>query len=314
MEDALTNEQLLLLKQHDTFDEYGLDLSCITLLDDIVDHCSDDLDLLLGRIQREKVQLVDQKKRNTNCYQMLCVLDIVIEHFDKPLDEDASELSFYRRFATLLDHVFWNLDIKMQDGETASDAMEHNQNVYGYDATNTFGRKIDLLLKMETGMIELSSNEWKCRKTAHMVKRQRSKNLMSNCAILSKLYLESGAEVNQLMAMDFVGMNGYLYLLQFKNGLFVPSVLSKIFLPTDISHLGLFKESVKALFMWKEFLADVVKKLKKKILVKQLEKNLDDMVYGPSSHCTEQIPSPPLVFFTPKQNRVKKRKLISLED
>ncbi|CAO3601411.1 unnamed protein product [Absidia cylindrospora] len=31
--------------------------------------------------------------------------NIVIEHFDKPLDEDA----------TLLDHAFWNLDIKMQE-------------------------------------------------------------------------------------------------------------------------------------------------------------------------------------------------------
>lgn len=36
-----------------------------------------------------------------------------VEYFDKALDDDASEVTFYRRFAMLLDVVFGDLSIKM---------------------------------------------------------------------------------------------------------------------------------------------------------------------------------------------------------
>lgn len=96
-------------------------------------------------------------------------------------------------------------------GENVSNATklarEHNLGTYGYDATSSFGRRIDLMLKLKDSTIELSSNEWKSKRTRHMLKKQQSKNIRSNCAILNKLFITSKMSINQTMAVDVVGKN-----------------------------------------------------------------------------------------------------------
>lgn len=96
-------------------------------------------------------------------------------------------------------------------GENVSNATklarEHNLGTYGYDATSSFGRRIDLMLKLKDSTIELSSNEWKSKRTRHMLKKQQSKNIRSNCAILNKLFITSKMSINQTKAVDVVGKN-----------------------------------------------------------------------------------------------------------
>lgn len=76
-----------------------------------------------------------------------------------------------------------------------------------YDTSNFFGRKVDLLLKIRETTVELASNEWKSDRTKYLQLKQQSKNLRSNCAILNKLYIESGTLINMIMAADVVGRN-----------------------------------------------------------------------------------------------------------
>lgn len=73
-------------------------------------------------------------------------------------------------------------------------AMRQND----YDTSNLFGRKIDLLLKIKDTTAELTLNEWKSNRTKHLQLKQQGKNLRSNCAILNKLYIESGTIINKL--------------------------------------------------------------------------------------------------------------------
>jgi hypothetical protein len=90
--------------------------------------------------------------------------------------------------------------------------MEHNETLHGCDATTSFGRKIDLLLKIDhPTTIELSSNEWKKKKAMHMALKQQSKNLRTNCTILNKLRVISDSKISKLMAMDFVGKDTQHY-------------------------------------------------------------------------------------------------------
>ncbi|KAL1930858.1 hypothetical protein VTP01DRAFT_9995 [Rhizomucor pusillus] len=248
---------------------------------------------------------------------MLCILDIVVEYFDKALDDDASEVTFYRRFAMLLDVVFGDLSIKMIDGENVSNATklarEHNLGTYGYDATSSFGRRIDLMLKLKDSTIELSSNEWKSKRTRHMLKKQQSKNIRSNCAILNKLFITSKMSINQTKAVDVVGSTGYLYLLQLKDDLYVSSVLARIFLPMEIDHLRQFKSTIKALFMWKDFFEEMIHKLKVAMLPQHLDADLGDIVRCPSPN--PRISPLLLLFFTPQSITVSENgRLIMLNN
>ncbi|KAG1452697.1 hypothetical protein G6F46_009351 [Rhizopus delemar] len=119
------------------------------------------------------------------------------QNFDIPIDDNASEMTYYRRFAVLPDYVFGGSDINMTDGEVVAEATRMAMRQNDYDTSNLFGRKIDLL-KIKDTTAELTSNEWKSNRTKHLQLKQQSKNLRSNCAILNKLYIESGTIINKL--------------------------------------------------------------------------------------------------------------------
>lgn len=124
---------------------------------------------------------------------------------DKPIDDQPSELTFYRRFAMLLDFVFSDLDMTLDDGEVVAEATKMAQQQSAHDVTSCFGRKIDLLLRIKGLKVGLASNEWKSTKTKHMYIQQQGKNFRSNCSILNGLFIRSSGKVNKLVAIDFIG-------------------------------------------------------------------------------------------------------------
>lgn len=154
--------------------------------------------------------------------------------------------------------------------EATRDSIEHNQDTFGFEAVHSTGRRIDLMIRLADSNTELSANEWKSKKTSRLILKQQSKNVRSNCAILNKLHIMTHTEISQVMAVEFVGKRiwsilwypvpkaksfvgsvGYLYLLQLKNALYVPSVLYRLHLPSQIEHLPEFLNTIKALFLWK---------------------------------------------------------------
>lgn len=88
---------------------------------------------------------------------------------DKPIDDNqASELTFYRRFAMLLDFVFSDLDMTLDDGKIVADATKMAQQQSVHNVTSGFGRKIDLLLRIKDLKVVLASNKWKSIKSKQM--------------------------------------------------------------------------------------------------------------------------------------------------
>ncbi|KAG0764254.1 hypothetical protein G6F57_001535 [Rhizopus arrhizus] len=128
-----------------------------------------DVDQMLSFIYEKKSQMAKQKKSTKD-----------------------SELTFYRRFAELLDILFNGTDIKIADGETGSKssktAIEINKALFHTsDTSPTYPRKIDLLLKPnEFTTVELSSSEWKKSSVSEaIILKQQTKNLKTNTCILS---------------------------------------------------------------------------------------------------------------------------------
>ncbi|CAO3589201.1 unnamed protein product [Absidia cylindrospora] len=162
----------------------SLDQASSTLLDDVLDNHATNLKTLLLKIQQEKIRLIQSVGVDNDSSRTWSLVDIWdkvsmmafiselsylvladlengvhvpeihwTDNFGDKLDDTASELTFYWKFAKLLHIVLKDLDVNMADGETVSSAtklaMEHNETLYGCDATTSFGRKIDLLMKID---------------------------------------------------------------------------------------------------------------------------------------------------------------------
>ncbi|KAG1165094.1 hypothetical protein G6F46_001214 [Rhizopus delemar] len=153
-------------------------------LDDIFSR-KDDIDEMLSYIQGEKMNLIKNKKRKSELYALLSITEKVIEDMEYwSKDENEQEMTFYRRFASLLDVLFGASEIRMADGDTACSSSrvctETNKRLFNVDdPTPAYSRKIDLLLKYDENIsVELCSNEWKKLKVSHdLMIKQQSKNL-----------------------------------------------------------------------------------------------------------------------------------------
>ncbi|CDH60923.1 hypothetical protein RO3G_01221 [Lichtheimia corymbifera JMRC:FSU:9682] len=315
MRQILSPKQIDYLDQHDIIETYcGLELPTIEILKDIIENC-EHVDAILARVYKEKLHLVENGKRKTNIFKALSILEIVTESLDYKIPDDASELAYYRRFAMLLDVLYRDTDINMIDGENISeatrDSIEHNQDTFGFEAVHSTGRRIDLMIRLADSNTELSANEWKSKKTSRLILKQQSKNVRSNCAILNKLHIMTHTEISQVMAVEFVGSVGYLYLLQLKNALYVPSVLYRLHLPSQIEHLPEFLNTIKALFLWKEFVESMVKKLRTCTLPQQLDKELGSSLrYKQQPDTFVNTPPPSNVFHIPSNHREKKTQIV----
>ncbi|RCH84089.1 hypothetical protein CU098_003524 [Rhizopus stolonifer] len=184
----------------------GLEPDVCTVVDNIIEidesgkhklYSMEDMDELLEQIQTKKAECSKNKQRDAQLYQALSCMEVIIEPFDLWDDDDkTSEITHYRRFASLLDIIFKKkTGIKLNDGETGSIStkLERETNKAIFHATNispTYSRKIDLLLKCKDAKttIEMPSNEWKSASVAKNIQlAQQCKNLRVNTAILKNL-------------------------------------------------------------------------------------------------------------------------------
>ncbi|CAO3589200.1 unnamed protein product [Absidia cylindrospora] len=73
-----------------------------------------------------------------------------------------------------------------------------------------------------------------------------------------------------------------------------------------------FKETIKALFMFKNFLADMTSDVKRNLEKQQFKNDLNAMVWSPLSKPNKNKNTS--IFFTPKNCRIKELPLISLDE
>ncbi|KAI9272645.1 hypothetical protein BDA99DRAFT_556258 [Phascolomyces articulosus] len=284
----------------------GMDLMAFTTFDALLDKAWDTVDDLLIEIQTQKLELTKEKERKSDSYKLLHVLENLVEYFDIKIYPTASETTYYRRFALILDFVFKGLEVEMKDGEVVAEATKMAMEQNDYDDTNLFGRKIDVIINVKDSTTALNSNEWKASKTNHLKLKQQSKNIRSNCVILNNLYILTGGQVSSVMALDMIGTIGYLYLLCFKKNVYVATLVDAILLPINMTELKAFKKSLNALIKWRNFMQEQIKTIKNANTVNDLSSVAHD-AYSEDQGCSEDKTLLPTIFFTPKNKRASKR-------
>ncbi|KAG2193607.1 hypothetical protein INT47_012985 [Mucor saturninus] len=154
---------------------------------------SENMDQALGYKQLEKAQLSQKNERRSDKYAILSIDKYAILSIDKyavlsivkkviedtklwSKTGDEQELTFYRRFSSILDVLFKGTEVILSDGETSCYssriAIEANKRVFaGENISPTYSRKIYLLLQYdEKKAIDLCSNEWKKVKVTNDLK------------------------------------------------------------------------------------------------------------------------------------------------
>ncbi|KAI7891906.1 uncharacterized protein EV154DRAFT_399843, partial [Mucor mucedo] len=161
-------------------------------------------------------------------------------------DDDASELTCYRKFAKVLDEILDNIMLDILDGERVSKASKtvakNLEKTYNSSIPlhNGFGRRIDLILA--TKDIELSTSEWKKKKTpAAKCLQQQAKNIRINKAIL-RYFLDlpiSETDKSKVITvgMDWTGNMGYMFAVKPLDDVFVTRTLYTLTIPTYIDKL-----------------------------------------------------------------------------
>ncbi|KAF7722234.1 hypothetical protein EC973_003515 [Apophysomyces ossiformis] len=287
----------------------GMDLVTRAEINQILDNNSARTDDLLVAIQSKKIELIKKKENNSELYNILLVLELVIEYITIPVKDAASETTCYRRFAMLLDFVFKGLKLELKDGDVVSEATQKVMEQNNYDELNGFGRKIDVLINLEDSNIALNSNEWKSKKAESMKLKQQSKNIRSNCAILNNLYITSQGDIKSIMAMDVIGMVGYLYLLKLKKGVYVATLVGTVFVPCALSELDAFKDTIDTLFIWRNFMKDQIKTIRNAKLKTELASTAVDL------HSNEyETTALPAIFFTPKHKQATRKRTFNEAD
>ncbi|KAG1137175.1 hypothetical protein G6F37_011420 [Rhizopus arrhizus] len=244
-----------------------------------------DVDQMLSFIYEKKSQMAKQKKRLSEEFIMLSILERVVENFNLwDSSTKGSELTFYRRFAELLDLLFNGTDIKIADGETGSKSskttIEINKALFHTSNTSpTYPRKIDLLLKLnESTTVELSSSEWKKSSVSEaIILKQQTKNLKTNACILSTLHSLYGSQFKDVLAMDWIGNVGYLYRIEKDDQVFIASQIDSLIIPENVETFGLFKNTLKNLFKLKYFMTDTSALLKQELCKIEIKTKLTNI-------------------------------------
>ncbi|KAI8335979.1 hypothetical protein BC941DRAFT_453698 [Chlamydoabsidia padenii] len=147
--------------------------------------------------------------------------------------------------------------------------------------------------------------------------RQQSKNLRLNTSNLFSLNSKFGVKFT--IAMDFVGNSGYLYILRLVDHgpglddyITVAHLVTHLVIPTSFESLGTVEDTLRGLFTLKDHLVNIAWKVTSKLDKLEHASVLEDICPTPSTGSTHF--KTPFIFFTPKNNRVQKRKLLELND
>ncbi|KAI8637360.1 hypothetical protein BD408DRAFT_424641 [Parasitella parasitica] len=111
-----------------------------------------------------------------------------------------------------------------------------------------FGRRIDLLLSSKN--VELSTNEWKCKKVSpDQLITQQTNSIRMNKAILSKLHRLPYQE-GDLEKMSYIGPKGYMFAVKKVADIHVAVRLKTLLMPEYLFQLPDFPNTLDALYSW----------------------------------------------------------------
>lgn len=134
-------------------------------------------------------------------------------------------------------------------------SIDMNRSIFGLgEQSSSYGHRIDLMLGVSHGKkrVEISSNEWKRNVVSQeVVQKQQCKNLRTNACIIQQIMARYKINTS-VMAMDFVGNCGCLYMMKKTQELvFIAKPVARLATPYHVDHLSTLKPILNALFQMK---------------------------------------------------------------
>lgn len=275
-----------------------------------------------GKIDKKKIRIAIAEEKltmlksdQTECLQILDILDLITKHCltDRSIcfDDDASELTCYRKFAKILDEILDNTMLDILDGERVSKAsktvatnLEKTYNA-SIPLNNGFGRRIDLILA--TKGVELSTSEWKRKKSlAAKCLQQQAKNIRINKAILRYFLVLPIAETDKkkvmTVGMDWTGTMGYMFAVKPLDDAFVASTLYTLTMPTYIDELPFFINTLDHLYSWRNYHIHI-KDIILEALSKREKEKFFSSILGSSTGTTTDVNTSPNIYLSPTRSR-----------
>ncbi|CDH52791.1 hypothetical protein RO3G_11958 [Lichtheimia corymbifera JMRC:FSU:9682] len=255
---------------------------------------------------------INTKLSNSNVEETLMLIDELKRPF---LEKSGRTHQGYRvlKIITVGIHgityeIFRWTQIKLVDGEHTSDCTQsvrqYNEIVYGENATGTLlGRKVDLLIKSGPKDIELSSIEIKKPLTSPgLALEQQCKNLRTNGAILGHLQaLNSAKDFDHIVAMDWIGMVGYMmYLLIDVEGVYYGKILGILRLRKAPKDFVEFKATSNLLFAYQHNILNIAIEAQSAMDIRQDLDRLCELI-----DTQDEVDSCPRhnIFFTPHRTK-----------
>ncbi|KAI8064693.1 hypothetical protein BC940DRAFT_276638 [Gongronella butleri] len=228
-------------------------------LDDARDEHGEIVKEKLGpSICKQKLALYQQGVTDdAEAHQVLNILNFVylgcMADWADQVDFQASELTHYRRVASVLDFMLHNKPLKLIDGEhvckVTREISKANSSIYKENGVSiTFGRRVDLLVTCQG--IELTSNEWKRNVSSKIIAQQQCKNARLNKAILKSILARVPLSNIEILAMDWAGSSGYLFSLRNHDDLYVVRHHANLSIPDYVGELQDFIDTIEHLFGW----------------------------------------------------------------
>ncbi|KAG0167988.1 hypothetical protein DFQ30_005419 [Apophysomyces sp. BC1015] len=241
------------------FRGHGLDENSSVLLDKINLKLSDsNVEDTISFIDDLKKPYLKNCGRSRQGYRVLKILEQLLETMGSHTSTE-SEATTTRRIAAIIEEMFRWTPIKLVDGEHTSDCTQsmrqYNEIVYGNNGCgNLMGRRVDLLVKCGENNkdIELSSIEIKKPLTpSSLALEQQCKNLRANGAILGHLQaINPSKHFDHIVAMDWIGMAGYMYLLADIGHVYFGKKIGILTLPKSPKDFIEFKTTLDFLFAY----------------------------------------------------------------
>ncbi|CEP11566.1 hypothetical protein [Parasitella parasitica] len=210
-------------------------------------------------IAKEKVKAIEENEDDITAVldiMEIVARNVIVDDTLKP-NENHSELTCYRKVASILDIPLKDLNLNLLDGDTTCKAnksiAKDYKNIYG-NYIPLKGRRINLLLS--TRNIELSTNEWKRKKvTREQCLIQQAKNIRMNKAILSRLLelplSEHDSKNVYTLGMDWVAPCVYVFAVKKNKNIYIAKHINNLSIPEYLHQLPSFIATLKNLYIWK---------------------------------------------------------------
>ncbi|KAG0186017.1 hypothetical protein DFQ28_008443 [Apophysomyces sp. BC1034] len=284
----------------------GLSDASKTVFEEVIKSARDDKQKLNKRLLniavcRKKLEIVESDEPDREILEVLDVIVAIANNFSEKQREklhstSPSEMTFYRKFAQVLDIVLRDSRLDINDGEhvcKASKAIADRNKRFDSTKKNstTFGRRIDLMLTSKG--IEFSTNEWKRNKVSLSTSlKQQSKNIRLNKGILTSFFENPIPRHlhDQVfcIGMDWTGCVGYMFYVKKYQDAYIAKTVTTLEFPTEFEDIAEFLHTLNYIYIWRnhhENLIDIVipaanSRQKNKILANLVYEGPDDVNDG----------------------------------